>query len=155
MTISAGVLFGTVLGIVLSLTATTVAAVMSLTVVRFFLRDWIAPTLTHPAAARINSRLEERGWLAILSLRMIGPVPFSILNYVAALTRVKVIPFAFATFVGSLPGTVLVTIFGDTLTGEANPVFIAIMGVLAAAGLLGLVLDARMPTRQGPTVDTH
>ena len=155
LTISAGILFGTAQGIVLSLTATTVAAVISLTVVRFFLREWIAPTLTHPAVARMNSRLEERGWLAILSLRMIGPVPFSVLNYVAALTRVRVIPFAFATFVGSLPGTVLVTIFGDTLTGEAHPVFIAIMGVLAVAGLLGLVLDARMPTRQGPTVDTH
>lgn len=150
MTISAGILFGTVQGILIALTATTVASVISLILVRFLLRDWIEPRLTHPSIAAINQRLEERGWLAILSLRMIAGVPFSILNYAAALTRVRVGPFALATLVGSAPGTVLVAIFGDTLTGDANPVFVAAMVVLAAAGFAGLLLDARLPTKNRP-----
>ncbi|EFK53942.1 TVP38/TMEM64 family protein [Corynebacterium genitalium ATCC 33030] len=153
MTISAGILFGTVQGILLALTATTVAGTISLLIVRFLLRDWIEPRLTHPSVLAINQRLEERGWLAILSLRMIAGIPFSILNYTAALTRVRVVPFTVATLIGSAPGTILVTIFGDTLTGEANPVFIAIMAVLAVAGLAGLLIDARLPTRQSPTLD--
>lgn len=151
MTVSAGILFGSVQGIVIALTATTVSAVISLLLVRFLLRDWVEPRLTHPAVAAINQRLAERGWLAIMSLRMIGPVPFSLLNYAAALTRVMVVPFAVATLVGSIPGTVLVTIFGDTLTGEADPVYIAVMAVLAAAGVGGLLIDATMPTRSSPT----
>ena len=148
MTVSAGILFGTVRGILIAITATTVSAVISLLIVRTLLRDWIAPRLTHPAVERINRRLEQRGWLAIFSLRLIAAVPFSVLNYAAALTRVPVVPFAAATLIGSLPGTVLVTIFGDTLTGEANPVVIAIMAVLAVVGIAGLIIDARLPARK-------
>lgn len=153
LTVSAGVLFGAVEGILLALTATTVSAVISLLLVRFLLRDWVEPRLTHPAVRRINARLEERGWLAITSLRMIAGVPFSVLNYAAALTRVPVLPFAAATFVGSAPGTILVTLFGETLTGDPDPVFIAIMVVLAVVGLSGVVADVATPTRQASTVD--
>ncbi|WP_087117935.1 TVP38/TMEM64 family protein [Corynebacterium urinipleomorphum] len=153
LTVSAGILFGAVKGILLALTATTVSAVISLLLVRFLLRDWVEPRLTHPAVQRINQRLEERGWLAITSLRMIAGVPFSILNYAAALTRVPVLPFAAATFVGSAPGTILVTLFGETLTGDPDPVFVAIMVVLAIVGLAGVVFDATTPTRQASTVD--
>ena len=148
MTVSAGILFGSVQGILIAITATTVSAVISLLIVRTLLRDWVETRLTHPAVEQINRRLEERGWLAIFSLRLIAAVPFSVLNYAAALTRVPVLPFAIATFAGSLPGTVLVTIFGDTLTGEANPVVIAVMAVLAVIGLSGLILDARLPARK-------
>lgn len=147
LTVSAGILFGSVRGILIALTATTVSAVISLLVVRSLLRDWVEPRLTHPAVGRINARLEQRGWLAVLSLRMIAAVPFSVLNYTAALTRVPVVPFAVATLLGSAPGTILVVLFGDTLTGQADPRFVAVMAVLAAVGVAGLVLDARLPTR--------
>lgn len=150
MTVSAGILFGAAQGIMLSLTATTVSAVVSLFVVRLLLRDWVEARLTHPMADTINQRLEERGWLAVLSLRMIAAVPFSVMNYASALTRVRVVPFAVATFLGSAPGTILVTIFGDTLTGEANPVYVGLMVLLAAAGVAGLVLDAKLPTQSVP-----
>lgn len=145
MTISAGVLFGTVEGVVLALSATTVSAVISLVVVRFLLRDWVEPRLTNPKLQAVNARLEERGWLAVLSLRMIAAVPFSVLNYAAALTRVRVAPFALATLVGSAPGTVLVAVFGDTLAGEAKPVYVAAMAVLACVGVFGLVVDTKLP----------
>lgn len=150
LTLSAGILFGTGAGIALSLTATTTAAVLSLCIVRGLLRDWIAPKLTHPAVEQINRRLEQRGWLAVASLRMIAGVPFSIMNYAAALTRVRVLPFAIATFIGSAPTTVLGVIFGDTLTGQANPWAIAALVALAILGVGGLLLDAALPTRRAP-----
>lgn len=150
LTISAGILFGSAQGILIAITATTVAAVLSLIVVRFLLRDWIAPRLTHPSVEMINVRLEARGWLAVASLRMIAFVPFSVLNYAAALTRVRVLPFALATFVGSLPGTVVTVLFGDTLTGNANPVVVVLTVVLTLAGCAGLLLDARLPLHPQP-----
>jgi len=146
MTLSAGVLFGSVWGVVLAITATTASATLSLAVIRGLLRDWIEPRLTHPSVELINRHLEERGWLAIASLRMIAAVPFSIMNYAAALTRVRVLPFAAATFAGSLPGTIGTVLFGDTLTGDANPAVIALTVVLAAVGVGGLLLDALLPT---------
>ncbi|UIZ93165.1 TVP38/TMEM64 family protein [Corynebacterium sp. CNCTC7651] len=146
MTISAGILFGSLTGIAIAITATTVAAVISLLIVRFLMRDWIAPRLTHPAVETINRRLEARGWLAVASLRMVAFVPFSVMNYAAALTRVRVLPFAVATFFGSLPGTIVVVLFGDTLTGQANPVIVACTAALTVLGLSGMLLDARLPT---------
>ena len=150
LTLSAGILFGTLDGIIIAITATTVSAIISLLVVRTLLRDWIEPRLTHPTVRMINSRLEQRGWLAVTSLRMIAVVPFSILNYAAALTRVGVWQFAFATFLGSLPGTIITVLFGDTLTGQANPVTVVATVVLAVVGIAGLLVDAAVPTRQRP-----
>lgn len=84
---------------------------------------------------------------------MIAGIPFSIMNYAAALTRVPVVPFAIATFIGSAPGTILVTMFGDTLTDRPDPTFVAIMVILAVVGCTGLLIDATTPLRQVPTVD--
>lgn len=145
MTVSAGILFGTVAGIAIAITATTVSAVISLLLVRFLFRDFVAPRLTHPAVETINQRLERRGWAAVASLRMVAFIPFSVMNYAAALTRVPVLPFAVATFAGSLPGTVITVLFGDTLTGEANPAVVALTVVLTLVGLGGLLIDARVP----------
>lgn len=149
LTVSAGILFGPWRGTLIAITATTVSAVVSLCIVRGLLRDWIEPRLTHPAVASVNARLEQRGWLAVASLRMIAAVPFSIMNYAAALTRVPVAPFALATLVGSLPGTVVTVFFGDTLTDRASPAVIAAAVALGLVGIAGLALDAALPVRSG------
>lgn len=147
MTLSAGILFGPVQGILVALSATAVSAAISLTVVRSLFRGWIRPKLQHPSVEMINTRLRERGWVAILSLRMIAAVPFSILNYTAALTDVRVLPFTIATFVGSAPGTIATVFFGDTLTGEADPIIVVITIVLALVGVIGLVADSLIPVK--------
>ena len=95
----------------------------------------------------INAHLERRGWLAIASLRMVAGVPFSLLNYVAALTPVKLSHFTLATLVGSIPTTALGVFFGDTLTGHTSPGIVLAMVVFAAIGAGGLYMDSRLPTR--------
>lgn len=147
LTLSSGVLFGPLLGISIALMATTVSAAISLTVIRYFLGDWMAPRLTHPAVAGINHRLRERGWLAITSLRMIAAVPFSILNYVAALTSVPLIGFTVATLVGSAPGTIATVLLGNTLTGDTDPFYIVSALVLMVIGFGGLALDTKLSVK--------
>ncbi|AWB84022.1 TVP38/TMEM64 family protein [Corynebacterium liangguodongii] len=148
MTVSAGILFGTLWGILIALTATTVSSVLSLLVVRYLARDIVeAHVRDHPAVERINLHLERRGWVAIASLRLIAIVPFSLLNYAAALTRVHVVPFAAATLVGSAPNTVVVALFGDALTGGSSPIVLVAMGVAAVVGVVGLAIDALIPAR--------
>lgn len=146
-TLSAGVFFGIGLGIGVALAATTISAALSLTIVRRLLGDWMRPRLTHPAVAGIDARLRERGWLAVLSLRMIAAVPFSVLNYVAALTSVKLLPFSAATAIGSAPGTIATVVFGAALTGDADPKVLIITLLLCALGVAGLTLDARLPVQ--------
>lgn len=145
-TVAAGILFGPWQGLAISLLALTISAVLSLLIVRRLLGEWIRPHLAHPAVYTINAHLERRGWLAIASLRMVAGVPFSLLNYVAALTPISVSHFTVATLVGSIPTTVIGVFFGDALTGTASPGIIVAFIVFALAGIGGLILDSRLPT---------
>ncbi|MBC3185546.1 TVP38/TMEM64 family protein [Corynebacterium sp. zg-331] len=147
LTLAAGVFFGPWWGVALALSATTASSVVSLLLVRSLLGEWIRPRLRHPAMARWSLRLEQRGWLAVGSLRLIAGIPFSVLNYVAALSPVPVAAFALATAVGSAPGTLAVVLLGDSLTGTPDARFLGAMACLGLLGLVGLVLDRRLPVK--------
>lgn len=148
-TLAAGLLFGPWLGLSVSLVALTISATISLLIVRGLLGEWIRPHLTHKAVYAINARLERRGWLAVASLRMVAGVPFSLLNYVAALTPISVTHFAIATLIGSIPTTAIGVFFGDALTGAMRPYTIAGFLIAAAVGIAGLILDTRLPLGPG------
>ncbi|RNE49164.1 TVP38/TMEM64 family protein [Corynebacterium alimapuense] len=147
LTLASGVLYGPWVGILVSLTATTVSAALSLIVVRKLLGEWMRPRLNHPSVAGINHRLEQRGWLAVASLRMIAAVPFSVLNYAAALSSVPLVAFTLATLVGSTPGTVVTVALGSALTGEIDPQLLVITVALALVGIAGLVVDYQTPVK--------
>lgn len=147
LTLASGVLFGPWQGVLIALTATTASAALSLLVVRGLLGNWMSTRLIHPSVAGINTRLEERGWLAVTSLRMIAGVPFSVLNYAAALTSVPLGMFTLATFIGSAPGTAVTVLLGETLTGQPDPLVIGLTVMLAAVGMLGLAVDQRLPVK--------
>lgn len=142
-TLSAGLLFGPVLGIGLAVGATTVSAVLALLVVRALDREQVAARLTHPAVRAVDRRLAKRGWLAVGSLRLIAPVPFSVINYCAGLSSVRTMPYLVATLIGILPGTIGVVVLGDALTGKTHPAMLVLSGVCITIGVIGLIVDAR------------
>ncbi|WP_094025260.1 TVP38/TMEM64 family protein [Nocardia cerradoensis] len=154
-TLSAGLLFGPILGITLAVAATTVSAVLALLLVRALDRDQVAARLTHPAVRAVDRRLARRGWLAVGSLRLIAPVPFSVINYCAGLSSVRMMPYLLATFVGIIPGTIGVVVLGDALTGKTNPGLLALSGVCITIGVIGLIVDARWGAEQFAAVTTE
>lgn len=143
-TLSAGVLFGPLTGIAVTVGASTLSAVLALLLVRMVGRDAFATRMTHPAVKAIDASLERRGWLAVGSLRLIAPVPFSIVNYCCGVSSIRVVPFALATVVGVIPGTVGIVVLGDALGGHANPYLLAVSGVCIAIGVIGLIVDWRL-----------
>ncbi|MCX4091531.1 TVP38/TMEM64 family protein [Nocardia sp. alder85J] len=142
-TLSAGLLFGPVLGVTVAVVATTISAVLALLLVRALDRDQVAARLTHPAVRAVDRRLARRGWLAVGSLRLIAPVPFSVINYCAGLSSVRMLPYVLATVIGIVPGTVGVVVLGDALTGRTDPALLVLSGVCIAIGVIGLIVDAR------------
>ncbi|MFG3521627.1 TVP38/TMEM64 family protein [Nocardia nova] len=154
-TLSAGLLFGPILGITLAVAATTVSAVLALLLVRALDREQVAARLTHPAVQAVDRRLARRGWLAVGSLRLIAPVPFSVINYCAGLSSVRMMPYLLATFVGIIPGTIGVVVLGDALTGRTNPGLLALSGVCITIGVIGLVVDARWGADQFAALATE
>lgn len=147
LTLAAGILFGPWLGTVVALGSTTISAAISLLIVRGLLGEWMKPRLKHPAVERINIRLKHRGWLAVTSLRMIAAVPFSLLNYVAALTAVPLLAFTIATAVGSAPGTIAAVVLGDAFVSSGSVTALLFTVLLACLGVLGIFLDQRLPVK--------
>ena len=143
-TLSAGLMFGPVTGIAVAISATTVSAALAFLLVRAIGRDAIAARLTHPAVAAVDRRLARRGWLAVGSLRLIGPIPFPLVNYCAGVSSVQLAPYLIATAVGLLPGTIAVVVLGDALTGRTDPALLVVTAISVVIGLAGLLVDARL-----------
>src|SRR5258705_12013270 len=81
-TLAAGLLFGPYLGVPLAVLASTMSAVIALLLVRA--AGWqLSRLVRHPRVDSLDARLRERGWPAVISMRMIPPVPFSVANYAA------------------------------------------------------------------------
>lgn len=141
-TLAAGLLFGPVLGIVIAVTASALSAVIALLLVRAL--GWqLTNLVSHPRIDFLDERLRERGWPAVLSLRLIPAVPFSALNYAVGASSVGVVPYFLATLAGLLPGTSAVVILGDAMTGNVSPLLVLVSLCTAAVGIGGLVYETR------------
>jgi len=137
-TLAAGLLFGPLLGVTLAVVASTASAVIALLLVRA--AGWqLSRLVRHQAVETVDARLRDRGWIAVTSLRLIPVVPFSVLNYAAGASAVRVLPYTLATLIGVLPGTAAVVILGDALTGDVSPLLLL---VSLCTGFLGLGLLA-------------
>lgn len=145
-TLAAGLLFGPFLGVPLAVLASTVSAVIAVLLVRA--AGWqLNRLVAHPRLTAVNARLAERGWPTVLSMRLIPAVPFSVLNYAAGSSAVRMLPYTVATFIGLLPGTAAVVILGDALTGNVSPLLFAVSLCTASVGVAGLIFELRAQRR--------
>lgn len=145
-TLAAGLLFGPVLGIPIAVAASTVSAVIALLLVR--IAGWqVSRLVSHPRVDAIDRRLRERGWPVVLATRLIPAVPFSVLNYAAGASSIRVLPYTLATFVGVLPGTAAIVILGDALTGQVSPALLVVSMCTAGMGVAGLIVEIRSHRR--------
>ena len=141
-TLAAGLLFGPALGVAIAVGASAISAVLALLLIRA--AGWqLSRLVSHPRIDRLDARLRQRGWPVILSTRLIPAVPFSVLNYAAGASAVRLLPYALATLVGLLPGTAAVVILGDALTGKVSPLLFVVSACTAALGIVGLVYEIR------------
>ncbi|MBX7432903.1 TVP38/TMEM64 family protein [Mycobacterium sp. Y57] len=145
-TLAAGLLFGPYLGIPIAVAASTVSALIAVVLVRA--AGWqLSRWMHHPRIEAIDARLRARGWAAVLATRLIPAVPFSVLNYAAGASAVRILPYTLATVVGLLPGTSAVVILGDALTGNVSPLLFVVSLGTASLGIAGLIYEIRSHRR--------
>lgn len=160
-TLSAGLLFGPLLGVTIAVAASTISAVAALFLVRAAGLQ-LDRLVSHPRVGMVDKRLRARGWATVLSMRLIPAVPFSVLNYAAGASAVRPLPFTLASFVGLLPGTAAIVILGDALTGNVSPLLFLVSSCTAALGVAGLLYEIRTHRRsetaaeaESPTPDAE
>jgi uncharacterized membrane protein YdjX (TVP38/TMEM64 family) len=154
-TVAAGVLFGTVTGIATALIGTALAAGLSFVLARFVGGRFVERHAHRAPVAWVRSRIEHRGLLAMISLRLIPIMPFSVMNYGAALAGAKLGPFLLGTVLGVLPGTLSLVILGDAaVSGNPDPVMLVVSFCSGAVGFIGALVVARRPPAPAPVAAT-
>lgn len=64
---------------------------------------------------RLQKAMEHGGALKVASIRMVPVAPFPVVNVVAGSVRVRPVPYTVGTFLGLLPGNLMLTVFGHQL----------------------------------------
>jgi uncharacterized membrane protein YdjX (TVP38/TMEM64 family) len=145
-TVAAGVLFGPLTGLTAALVGTALAAGLSFALARFVGGGFVERHAHRAPVEWVRSRVRHRGLLAMISLRLIPVMPFSVMNYGAALSGARLGPFLLGTVLGVLPGTVSLVILGDAaVSGNPDPVMLVVSVCSGAIGLAGAFVASRRP----------
>ena len=156
ITIAAGVLFGSVVGVILVSIGSTVGASLAFLIARYFARDAIARWLySKERFSRLDRLSEEHGAIIVAITRLIPIFPFNLINYGFGLTRVRFWTYVFWSWLCMLPGTILYVVGTDAVTKGVSQGQIpwALIGITLTAGfiLALLVRHARRKLKSGET----
>lgn len=106
LTMSAGLLFGSVTGTILVSISGTLAASVAFLIARYFARERILKLVEgNKKFLAIDKAIGENGFRVVTLLRLSPLLPFSLGNYLYGLTSVKFVPYVLGSWLGMLPGT--------------------------------------------------
>lgn len=116
LTVAAGALFGSILGVILVSIASTAGASLCFLIARYFARDAVAGSLsTREKFRRLDLLTEEHGAIIVALTRLVPIFPFNLLNYGFGLTKVRFWTYVFWSWLCMIPGTVLYVVGADAL----------------------------------------
>uniref|UniRef100_A0ACD5XBB9 Uncharacterized protein n=1 Tax=Avena sativa TaxID=4498 RepID=A0ACD5XBB9_AVESA len=106
LTMSAGLLFGSVTGTIMVSISGTLAAAVAFLIARYFARERILKMVEgNKKFLAIDKAIGENGFKVVTLLRLSPLLPFSLGNYLYGLTSVKFLPYVVGSWLGMLPGT--------------------------------------------------
>ena len=125
-TIASGVLFGTLQGGFLTVIGATIGATIAFIVSRFFGEDFVERILKNKfkKVYELDEKIEKRGFLVMLFLRLIPLFPFNGLNFAMGLTKIRLKQYFFGTLLGIIPGTMILANIGGSSGDFSSPQFI-------------------------------
>lgn len=124
LTIAGGVVYGPILGTLLSLIGATLGASGAFLVARYSGQDWVERRMGKKMRQLVRG-IDAEGWRFIAWIRLVPVFPFVLVNYALGLTRISLLIYALTSFVFMLPGTFAYTLIGHAggvaLSGQAVP----------------------------------
>lgn len=137
VSIAAGFAWGLGVGVTLVMLGALLGAALAFLLGRALGRDAIE-RFTGARVQAVDELLQRRGLLSMIGVRLIPVLPFTVINYAAGLTAVRVRDYALGTVIGIIPGTfayVAVGAYGAELNGGFF-VALGVLGVLTIGGIL-------------------
>ncbi|TAA70509.1 TVP38/TMEM64 family protein [Planococcus salinarum] len=127
LSLAGGLAFGAWLGTLYTIIGATLGALLS-----FYVAQTLGKSLVRKKwggnAAKIQQQMERNGFLYILLFRLIPVINFDLISYVAAIAKVRFLPFALATLIGIIPGTFAYNFLGSSfVTGNPKIILLAVL----------------------------
>ena len=143
-----GIVFGLFWGTVWSVVGATLGAIAAFCLTRYCFRQWVEQRFTnHTALKKLNSLLQRNDLSCVLAIRFAPISPFSVVNFLFGLTRVRLKAYTLGTFIGIIPGTLAYTWLGvtgrDAWSGKGLlPLFLA-LGLLALLSAIPFLVQRK------------
>lgn len=156
MTVVAGSMFGSVLGVIIVSIASTLGASLAFLASRYFARDAVSRWLSSKEKfRRLDNLTEKHGAIIVAITRLVPLFPYTLLNYGFGLTKVHLRTYVFWSWLCMIPGTMMYVVGADTITKGIAQGRIpwALVGVFMAVIILitFLVRHARRVLREKET----
>ena len=100
-----------------------------------------------PAMARLEGLLSRRGFLAVVTVRLLPVTPFGPSSYLAGATALRTRDFVLGTAVGIVPSVVAYTVLGGTADQPRSPAFVASAAAVVLLIVVTTVLGRRARSR--------
>jgi uncharacterized membrane protein YdjX (TVP38/TMEM64 family) len=131
-----GMIFGPIVGTVVTWVGAMLGALVAFGAVRVFGRPLVRRMLSGRQQQELAVWSSERGGTSLLVGRFIPVIAFNLLNYAAALTTISWWTFAWATGIGILPLTILLNVLGERVLTTPLWAWLALGAITASAWLL-------------------
>lgn len=131
-----GMIFGPIVGTVVTWIGAMLGAFVAFGAVRVFGQPVVRRMLSVHQQQELAVWSSERGGASLLIARFIPVIAFNLLNYAAALTTMSWWTFAWATGIGILPLTILLNVLGERMLTTPLWAWLALGAITASAWLL-------------------
>ncbi len=142
LTLLAGLAFGPVMGAVYVVAGATVGLTLAVLVARYAARDLLASRVEEDGRLRrLDAEVGRQGWRILLVTRLVPLFPFNLQNYASyGLTRVRLGVYGPVSAVCIVPGTVVYTFAGGSITnGDLTRTFVYLSIAAAFFVILSLM----------------
>ena len=148
LVIAGGIVFGPLLGTLLSLIAATLASSCSFLLARWLGRDLLLKYVGHSHTFKaIEKGIARNGIDFLILTRLIPLFPYNIQNYAYGLTTITFWPYTLISALTTLPGIVIYTVMASDLANEGITLRFILQLCLAGIALFILVQLAKLYAR--------
>ena len=149
LTLGAGATFGVIKGTIVVVIGATLGATLAFIVARTIARKRVeAMAAKDRRFHALDKAISSEGAKIVLLVRLAVVFPFTYSNYVFGLTGLRVLPYALATLVGIIPGTIAFVYIGAAAAAAtAGTVKIVVYVVGAILALIASAFVARIAVK--------
>lgn len=142
LSIAAGLAWGLLPGVGLVMVGALLGAIAAFWLGRWLGRDTVA-RLAGKHLDRLDDLVDRHGVAAIVVVRLIPVIPFTVINYAAGLTAIRFGPYLLGTALGIIPGTFAYVALGAYGTEPGSWEFAAAVAAFLALTVIGAIAARR------------